>query len=43
MPFCPECRKSYETGVILCRDCQSHLVEELPKVGRSKARLSFSP
>jgi hypothetical protein len=31
MPFCPECRRSYETGVVLCRDCQSHLVDELPK------------
>jgi len=31
MPFCPECRRSYETGVVLCRDCQSSLVDELPK------------
>ena len=30
MPFCPECRKSYETGVVLCRDCQSTLVDALP-------------
>ena len=30
MPFCPECRKSYETGVVLCRDCRSTLVDELP-------------
>ena len=31
MPFCPGCRKPYEAGVVLCRDCQSSLVEELPK------------
>ena len=30
MPFCPECRRSYEAGVVLCRDCQSPLVDELP-------------
>ena len=30
MAFCPECRKSYEPGVILCRDCRSALVDELP-------------
>jgi hypothetical protein len=29
MPFCPECRKSYEEGVVLCRDCRSELVAEL--------------
>ncbi len=31
MPFCPECRKFYEEGVVLCRDCRSSLVEELPE------------
>lgn len=30
MPFCPDCRKSYEEGVVLCRDCRSSLVDELP-------------
>jgi hypothetical protein len=29
MPYCPECRKSYEEGVVLCRDCRSELVAEL--------------
>jgi hypothetical protein len=30
MPFCPECRKPWETGVVLCKDCRSTLVDELP-------------
>lgn len=29
MPFCPECRKSYDAGVVLCRDCRAALVAEL--------------
>jgi len=31
MAFCPECRKSYEPGVVLCRDCRSTLVDDLPE------------
>ena len=31
MPFCPECRRSYEPGVVLCRDCRSTLVDQLPR------------
>ena len=34
MPFCPECRKSYEDGVVLCRDCRAPLVAELPREGQ---------
>ena len=30
MPFCPECRKEFEDGVVLCRDCRCDLVEALP-------------
>ena len=30
MPICPECRASYEDGVVLCRNCRAELVESLP-------------
>ena len=35
MPFCPECRKSYEEGVVLCRDCRAGLVDSLADAGAS--------
>ena len=30
MAYCPECRKFYEPGVVLCRDCRTSLTESLP-------------
>jgi len=30
MPFCPQCRREYETGVRTCSDCQTPLVRNLP-------------
>lgn len=32
MPICPECRKSYEEGVVLCRDCRVPLVGSLAEL-----------
>jgi hypothetical protein len=29
MPFCPECRRAYPDGVVLCRDCRVELVDSL--------------
>jgi hypothetical protein len=30
MPYCPDCRYEYQTGVDQCPDCESALVEALP-------------
>ena len=30
MPFCPDCRYEYQTGVSDCPDCDTALVQELP-------------
>src|SRR6266851_3683885 len=27
MPVCPECRRTWPAGVVLCRDCRATLVE----------------
>ena len=33
MPFCPDCRRAYPQGVVLCRDCRVELVDSLPGPG----------
>ena len=32
MPYCPECRYEYLSGVDKCPDCGSDLVDELPEI-----------
>jgi hypothetical protein len=29
MPFCPDCRRAYPSGFVLCRDCRVLLVDSL--------------
>lgn len=31
MPFCPECKTEYQTGVTQCADCEVTLVDRLPE------------
>jgi hypothetical protein len=31
MPFCPNCKVEYRSGITLCADCQVNLVESLPQ------------
>ena len=33
MPFCPECRYEYVSGIVKCPDCNVALVNELPEEG----------
>ena len=33
MPFCPECKSEYRSGVQDCADCKTSLVEKLPMDG----------
>jgi len=37
MPICPECRRTWPAGVVLCRDCRVALVEAGEGGGRGTA------
>src|SRR5512144_2281466 len=37
MPFCPECRRAYAEGVVMCRDCRVALVDSLEGLAEADA------
>ncbi len=34
--FCPNCRYEYQEGIVVCPDCETNLVEELPPEAQSE-------